>query len=1030
MRLVPSLRGLREYGGLGEVMATREPNAGQADAILHEGGALFVSAGAGSGKTYVLSRRAARLMLAAGGGSSAFDRVLVITFTEKAAGEILERIRRELTEARDSEAARAAGSAWVSTIHGFCLRVLRRHALEAGVDPGFTVAAEEEAWALRRGAFEQAAREGLHSDQDLERLLEDYGLDRAAPAFMKALEAVRAMGLAPGDVVLPSDPSTRGYAEAFSRLLAVYDEEYARAKRERAVVDYEDMQLLTARLFEGRPDIAEQYAKHFNEVMIDEFQDTNALQMRAVGPVAGEALCTVGDECQAIYGFRHADVGMFRSHREAAEVGGAHNSALSVNYRSHPDILAFVNRLFSKSRLFGERFLQLQAGSDGGWKVPWAEGAPRVEVLVADREAGPHWRAAEAETLARRLREFVDAGANPGDIAILLRYGSCGDVYADALRRHGLNVSLGTGQPFFGRPEVADLRALLRVMANPLDDEALLRVLAGKPGGLSDSALVALRRSAGKDPLWKALRDPGAAGLDGIDGRQASRVRRVVAEGRRMTGSAGFAEALRHVVEQLDHDVALLAGPEGRIACSNALKLLRMASRYERDETGGILGFLEKLRQREALGAREKGAEAGEEDDAIRVMTVHAAKGLEFPIVAVADMGHGSPRESDPFTVSRDREGRPALRMKVPGDRGRLVTGGEYDALQAVVDERDAEEERRLLYVACTRAEEVLLLAGSAKLGKEPTGGTAIEAVLRELPQGWREGGRTELDGAALTVLLAPPLDTPPAPPARPRPDRAREMASAEEPTADGGSKRESSTERPRTVSYTALRTHSLCPRRYELERTLGLRAYAPPGAPGARELGDALHSVLQVSRPPGRPDAARVAAAAALGGLDASAAERVSAAAGAFLNSELAARLHAHDVVSKEAPFAVPVSGSLLAGKMDAVGRTGADWLVVDYKTGEGSGEDDDAYRMQAECYALAALVSGAETVEVVFAEVETGRERAFTFVRDDEAGVRGWIETALDAMGGRDLADRGSFDEAACANCPALRGMCSVRR
>src|SRR5947207_4282793 len=253
-------------------------------------------------------------------------------------------------------------------------------------------------------------------------------------------------------------------------------------------------------LLRGNPSIREREALRFRSIMVDEFQDTNRLQCELVDLLgkSDAELFFVGDEFQSIYGFRHADVRVFRERRARAQ----QLLPLTLNYRSRPDVLAAVNELFGSH--FGDEFQPLHAAAE----YPDPVFGHPVELLVTDkaayRDTGVHWRRAEARAVARRVRELVDAGvAAPGEIVLLFAAGTDAEWYEDELRRAGLPTYRATGKGYFGQQQVADLLAYLRLLHNRYDDEALVTVLASPLVGVSNDALVLLRRAASKRPLYK-----------------------------------------------------------------------------------------------------------------------------------------------------------------------------------------------------------------------------------------------------------------------------------------------------------------------------------------------------------------------------------------------------------------------------------------------------------------------------------------------------------------------------------------------
>jgi ATP-dependent exoDNAse (exonuclease V) beta subunit len=285
---------------------------------------LFVHAGAGSGKTSVLVERFVR---AARDDQAGVDGVLAITFTDKAAAEMKLRIRNRFAELGERELARETERAWVSTIHGFCSRVLRAHPLAAGIDPEYRVLDEGEAARLALQASEQAMEEFLGEGSEPERLelLAAYGPDRLGQLVRDFHARRRAAGESEPALPVPSDerdPREIASCRLLSELLATFNRRYADVKRRRSGLDFDDLELLTRDLLRDNPALRDRYSSRFAHVLVDELQDVNPLQEELLELVSSDNLFTVGDELQSIYGFRHADVGVFRRRRAEAEGAG------------------------------------------------------------------------------------------------------------------------------------------------------------------------------------------------------------------------------------------------------------------------------------------------------------------------------------------------------------------------------------------------------------------------------------------------------------------------------------------------------------------------------------------------------------------------------------------------------------------------------------------------------------------------------------------------------------------------------------
>ncbi len=415
--------------------------------------------------------------------------------------------------------------------------------------------------------------------------------------------------------------------------------------------------------------------------MVDEFQDTNRLQCELVELLAGgpgeREVFTVGDEFQSIYGFRHADVSVFRERREHA----GQVLALTRNYRSRPEVLAAVNHLFESE--FGNEYQLLAAAAD----FPDPVFGHPVELLVTDkaayRDSGLHWRRAEAQAVARRVRELVDLGAaTPGEIVLLFAAGTDAEWYEEELRRLGLPTIRALGRGYYGQQQVVDLLAYLRLLHNRYDDEAFATVLASPFVGVSNDALVLIRRHAGRRPLFSGVERTLPPALSPEDARLVrafkQRYERLAAASARLS----LERLCEQVVAEHDYDLAVLAQWDGRRRYANLRKLMRLARSYEELRGPDIEGFVRFVREQEAVGARELEAVAEEEGaEAVRLLTIHAAKGLEFRVVVVADAGRDRAAPSA-YEILALADGRFGFRVVHPATAKREPVFG-YEAVKA-----------------------------------------------------------------------------------------------------------------------------------------------------------------------------------------------------------------------------------------------------------------------------------------------------------------------------------------------------------
>ncbi|HEY2716619.1 MAG TPA: UvrD-helicase domain-containing protein, partial [Solirubrobacterales bacterium] len=803
----------------------RQPTPEQAAAIGAASGDVLLEAGAGTGKTGVMVDRYCRLVCEK---RVSPDAILAFTFTDKAAAELRARIRAELARRADAGEDRARellasfGGAWVTTIHGFCNRLLAAHPVAAGIDPGFRVLDAPEAARAARDAFDEALAEFLaDADPRREETVAAFEIEGLRAIVAGAHDELRGRGVAEpqlpeplppdldgalrrlaeaADAVLaeadPEDPKCdpvrraaerlaepgpppqldqlrafrtesrakplAAYREAVeaavsrsaeigeggeayghvATLLQLYSGRFGAAKERRGGIDFEDLQILAARLLE-RAEIGEAYRSRFRHLLVDEFQDTNRLQLRLVealhGP--GSQLVVVGDELQSIYGFRHADLDVFRAQRDEAERrADAELMELSGNFRSRPEVIGAVN-LFGEA-LLGARYRPLRAGAPAPEDPPPGPG-PAVELLLTARDgwdsggielepaidaSTPLNCLAEARAVAERLRELTAAGVERGAMVVLLRAYTHLDAYEDSLERAGLRPYVVGGRGYWSQQQVADVTALLRTVANPLDDEALFGALASPAVGAAPDTLWLLRMAAGrKRHVWPALER--AVGLGESELAEPERLEAIGEEelallatfAARLTGLRERAPrlALSALIEEAisltGYDLAVLMRPAGEARFANVRKLTRLADEFEEREGRDLRGFLDFLAARAESDAEAQAATAAEGHDGVRIMTVHNAKGLEFDVVAVPDLSRSLLAGARPPLLLLRREQPPRVGMQLRRLGTASINLYEYAELLEESRARDSEEGLRLFHVAATRARQRLILSGVVK---------------------------------------------------------------------------------------------------------------------------------------------------------------------------------------------------------------------------------------------------------------------------------------------------------------------------
>ena len=836
---------------------------------------LFVSAGAGSGKTFTLTRR---IVYALSPESGPFvehlDQVLAITFTKDAAAEIRDRVRRALIDEGMDEEALTVDDAWISTIHGMCSRILRAHALELGIDPEFTVltdtdelmdqavehvlaratahdAAPELAASLKAlyawypmagegGSFgagttiKGLVRELLELSSQLPGGMDDVRVARGqadtsaladayraalgaskaatekAQMALDAIDAFEASGKTMADAArlmmsctmpraskaFPKEQVELLKAEAADAFISIVlacggpaldalvglarsvEVEYRALKAAQSALDNNDLLRMAYEALRDYPAIRAAYEGRFKMVMIDEFQDTDQMQVDLIRYLTGageRALCTVGDAQQSIYRFRGAEVEVFR--RQERKVGSsAAPEATTVadapagqlvklvrNFRSHDEVLRYVARVFDgDDGGLIQGFLDLEA-SDGRKDTLVADASRRQALFVAGGSTQERTQA-KARAIAERFRALADAGQPQGVMVLLLGRMTNADVYAQAFRDQGLDCVIVGGSVFAQAAEVQTVRALVCALANPADTaQGLMPLLASPMFALGAQEFLALATRLDSETGETSRRNIDAGIMSDFDvpGLQdlplVTRAREVLRYALRRVGRDSFAAIARDVVNASGWFVRLAQrGPEGKAIAANVLKALDAVAEAEA-EFGNSPRSIALAFDRFLAGKEAPGALNEEGDGAVRIMTVHASKGLEYPVVAVAEC-FGVRKSSGAAQMGRVEGGAQVVALPARFDGVKLADGtfvkgddvkkqfehafkGKGTSLwlppelmedvcatgspaEAFVRLRNddlqlsLEERARLLYVAMTRARELVILAMDAGVSR------------------------------------------------------------------------------------------------------------------------------------------------------------------------------------------------------------------------------------------------------------------------------------------------------------------------
>ena len=697
---------------------------------------FFLEAGAGSGKTSVIVGRVVNLVR----NGRSLSEIVAITFTEKAAGELRERIRAELAIAGLRDALRDVDAAQIQTIHAFASDILRSRAIDAGLDPDFRVLDQLQA-DLR---FAQSWRTWLWSgsapQQPLQRIL-DLGLELRDLQFAAEQMSRNRDLRGPGPVEEPDEEiaidqrERDGALAGLSEALRDFIEQDAAQRRAAGVLTYDDLLLeardLLVRSGEARRDLRDRY----RAILIDEFQDTDPLQAQIALLLASEPdtddwtqarpgagrLVLAGDPKQSIYRFRRADIDIYEQVRDIflAAPETCASVSLSVNFRARPQLVEWQNRVLSGVLKPNADYPRAQAR----WESTSADRTERgqaVAVIPSNKtfDRAVEARTAEARLVANLITHMHEAASALGqlpegerrrapqyrDIAMLVRTRTAADLYTAALDRAGIPYHFDSGQGFYQQPEIRAVAHLLQALDDPTDQAAAVAVLKSPLAAASDEELLQLRHAFGDAPLLLEHEQLP----DDYEGR----LREPIAELCDLRGDlTGFSlpELIDHVIRASGLLFAQAVGVRSatmRQRQANLRMLVQRAAHFADNNDDSLRPFVRWLSQRGVRSLPESESPTTEaDDDAVRILTIHQAKGLEFPIVIVPKL-QDQPAFGRDLIVDRVNE---RLEFKLGDDRTPFRTPG-YAAAQLRDRAYTDAEARRMLYVAGTRARDWLIL--------------------------------------------------------------------------------------------------------------------------------------------------------------------------------------------------------------------------------------------------------------------------------------------------------------------------------
>ena len=640
-------------------------NEQQREAVYHTDGPLLILAGAGSGKTRVLTHRIEYLIEEKGVNPW---NILAITFTNKAAGEMRERV--------DNLVGFGSESIWVSTFHSTCVRILRRHIDRLGYDHNFTI----------------------YDADDQKTLMKDVcKLIDIDTKVYKERNLLSAISSAKDELITPQEYELNAAGDYGKQKIAKVYMEYEKQLRANNALDFDDLLVKTVQLLQTQPDVLEYYQERFRYIMVDEYQDTNTVQFKFVSLLAGKYknLCVVGDDDQSIYKFRGANIKNILNFEK--EFHDARVIKLEQNYRSTSNILNAANAVISNN--VGRKEKSLWTDNGEGEKIQFRQFDTAYD---------------EADFIAEDIRKHVNDGAAYNEHAILYRTNAQSRLFEERFVAGNIPYKIVGGINFYARREIKDLLAYLKTIDNGKDDLAVRRIINVPKRGIGLTTINRVQESALEREIgfYEALK-----GLDLIPniGRSAAKLDSFVALIEYFKGVAGkesLSDLMKEIIEKTGYVEDLEADDkeDAQARIENIEELISKIAAYEetcadQDEKPTLSGFLEEV----ALVADIDSLD--EEQDYVILMTLHSAKGLEFPHVYLAGMEDGL--FPSYMTITSD-------------------------------DNEDLEEERRLCYVGITRAEKYLTVScARRRMIRGETQYNKMSRFLKEIPAELMETGTT-----------------------------------------------------------------------------------------------------------------------------------------------------------------------------------------------------------------------------------------------------------------------------------------------
>ena len=1052
----------------------------QRDALLLSGHSL-ITAGAGAGKTQTLTALVCRDLLV---DNILPQNILVCTFTRAAAAQLINRINLQLNQLghNDIDLSRM----WVGTIDAISSRLVREAALKIDISPGFRVADEREMWPLRLDILNQAIENLNEQDLNNLSLLGDISNLNFKKQLLWSLDEIRAAGKDPlslniikpeqlktDDLIVQIDAITDKIQQApltekqtdnllgqfnkdreailtentdeFSKqtygkvaknqellyedisnlgnkirifkerlidiqsfpliealvsLWADYQQGINDLKRDKELLDIIDLSQLAKRL------LIDDHNPGIQRIYLDEAQDTNQQQLAILQGLGSDNFqISVGDPNQSIYGFRHANVESFRQLMQEAE----QRVSLTNNYRSNPEIINFINTLSSLIPSLKQDLVLMEPGRDKYEET----GEIEILVLSAAGKTGPTAKQEATASLSGIDEMRKRLGLNYRDVCILCRANEVAENYAGALREANIPVLLIQKKGLAAREECKDLIAYLQIIQNPQNQEAWLRVLTSPFIAADDEQILALAASSDNlaDNIPKAFPSFAAKHqliLDQINTLRPSQLAALIIQ-----------------VHKIDVLLNILDATGGQLR--NVEKLIQSMIKTETTIDGTSLQTLLERFVKEEEGGVDEGQDTSlpHDLDAVRVMTVHQAKGDEFPLVVIARASKQGPAETRPFLIT-------------PNGDININKGGH---LASIEKERraqmDLEEEKRLLYVAITRAQQGLIIVASCSTNQNgaaswrgPAKWLMSETLNIDTPPEVRSEKQINLKtGNNETQIVLRGLD--PLTCLDPKTDEAKIDNTALIPLS---SQTNQMSLNPvlESISYTSLSNFRRCGLRRHLEQDLNLREERTKDnkpvnedeqnyvKEKSRETGVLVHELLAEINWHDRKNYLTIAQKT-----ENEKASQLILEAG---ESEIARRLAQADILGQERRFSLSLGNYLITGIIDLLASDDDGLFIIDWKTGSEQEIFADDYLMQQKIYSLAALRATNLSVEAKWFNLETQLETNLITNLDQMEQLEKELIEDIDNILNQEIKPAYSKESPFCAGCPGLTRICPI--